>query len=75
MKKALFYITMIPGAIFMLAVYLTACIPAIYLALIPVVENLGHRYEHWAFDVPRGTFINCPWKTSLWQVFIDEFRP
>jgi len=70
-KRILFYVSAVPIGIwvFVFGFFL-------YLAEIPfridnVLSNVLSRYEHWAFDVPKGTFVNCPWKKTLWQVWVE----
>lgn len=43
-------------------------------AAVDVMVVLGDRYECWYARVPRGYFLNCPWRETLREVWTQGFR-
>lgn len=74
MKKILFYVTMIPLAVFYLVWNLMLWIPAVLIASNDVIDNLLARYEYWAFDVPYDSAINSPFNQTLKEVWVNAFE-
>lgn len=68
-KRVLFYVTTVPIGLWVFVTGFILWFLEMPFRLDNVINNLCSRYEHWAFDVPRGTFVNCPWKKTLKQVW------
>ncbi len=77
-KRTLFWVASIMMLPYFLAVALLASICGFIFAVIAPTIDVGDvvwkRFEHWAYDVPRGSFINCPFKHTLLEVWLDAYR-
>lgn len=72
MKKALFWILLIPATLISAAFMILESLCTIGGAVCEVTYILFFRYECWVFDVPKGSLLNCPWKKSLKTVWVDK---
>ena len=43
-------------------------------AIHEVIDNLLMRYEMWAKYNKKGVLLNCPWKYTLRQVYMNALR-
>ena len=74
MKKIAFWIS---TPVIFLAAVICGCIStvgSIFNGTSNVVAVLCDRWEYWCAGIPKGYYLNCPWKKSIIDVFCDEFK-
>lgn len=77
-KMTVFFVMIIP----IIAVSLVlGCVTSLLIAagavlcgLYEVLRIVSFRFEMWAKSCPRGSFHNCPWKTTLWHEFTETVK-
>ena len=72
MKKILFYTSCIALIPLILLKDMFTSIFEVLTRASAVLDVVLARYEHWAFNVPKDTFFNCPWKRTLKQEYNRE---
>jgi hypothetical protein len=74
MKKALWYTSLLVIVPFGI-VFMFVQNAAIHLvAALSVVENVLFRWQLWAFNYPKGQLMNCPWRYTLRQVYVNTLH-
>jgi hypothetical protein len=78
-KKRILYwavnvIIAIPAIVMMFANSILLVALGIYFGSIAVIGILYSRFEQWVYDVPKGYYINCSYRDTLKETFINEFK-
>jgi len=71
LKHILYWIVAIPAVIVIGASIILDWLIWLYFGISGVLGLATWRYECWSFDVPKGYFWNCPWKTTYKQAWKD----
>lgn len=71
-KRALFWLTFVPiGIVFLVLLVVLEVCGKWGDAVDDVVDVTLRKWEHWCFDIPKGTFYNCPWRDPISKVWND----
>lgn len=74
MRKALWYTSMLVLVPVTLVMATLQSLAEHLVAVSEVVQVLLFRWQLWAFRYPKGWLVNCPWKYSLRQVYMNSLR-
>lgn len=74
LKKTIFFTLALPMLIILFAMTILAALSSLVLAGLAVLENIGDRFQYWAFDIDKDGFINSPYKKTLKEVFLETYR-
>lgn len=77
-RLILWYATIVPMTILYIVISFPLCLLDLIMAHLnasrEVANNLLMRYEMWAKYNDKGSIMNCPWKYTLRQVYVNSLR-
>ncbi len=74
MKKVLFVFSIPFMFIAVVIMVILNLLGSMLQATSEVINTLGMRWEFWCNNIPKGYYMNCPWKKSIIDVFCDEVK-
>ena len=73
-RLILWYLMLIPTFVVFFATNLLETICVLFIAAHRVLEVLAFRFEMWAKYNEKGSIVNCPWKMTLAEHFVDALE-